>query len=85
MIYSDKGKHLFKDIPDTAIRKKKSQYETVVACNSSIIKSTDANCKMKYSLNEGNLVERMIPRKSIKNVVKNHIPEWLKYRIIKKL
>lgn len=43
------------------------------------------NCKMKYSLNEGNLVERMIPRKSIKNVIKNHIPELLKYRIIKKL
>ena len=85
LIYSDKGKHLFKDIPDMAIRKKKSQYETVVACNSSIIKSTDANCKMKYSLNEGNLVERMIPQKSIKNIVKNHIPEWLKYRIIKKL
>ena len=40
---------------------------------------------MKYSLNEGNLVERMIPRKSIKNVIKNHIPELLKYRIIKKL
>ena len=83
MIYSDKGKHLFKDIPDTVIRKKKSQYETVVACNSSIIKSTDTNCKMKYSLNEGNLVERMIPRKSIKNVIKNHIPELLKLLIIK--
>lgn len=85
LIYSDKGKHLFEDIPDTAIRKKKSQYETVVACNSSIIKSTDANCKMKYSLNESDLVERMIPQKTIKSIVKNHIPEWLKYRIIKKL
>lgn len=84
-VFVKMAKHLFNDIPDTAIRKKKSQYETVVACNSSIIKSTDANCKMKYSLNESNLVERMIPQKSIKNVVKNHIPEWLKYRIIKKL
>lgn len=85
LIYSDKGKYLFKDIPDMAIRKKKSKYETVVACNSSIIESTDAKCKMKYSLNESNLVERLIPQKSIKNILKNHIPEWLKYRIIKKL
>lgn len=40
---------------------------------------------MKYSLNESDLVERMIPQKTIKSIVKNHIPEWLKYRIIKKL
>lgn len=85
LIYSDKGKHLFEKIPRQLIRKEKSRFESVVAGNSSVIKSADVNCKVQYSLMNKDVVERMIPKKFVKNVVKNHIPEWLKYSIIKKL
>lgn len=85
LIYSDKGKRLFEEIPRKTIRKEKSQYEAVVASNSSVIKSADVGCRIQYSLKDSDVVERMIPPKSLKNFVKNHIPEWIKYSFIKKL
>lgn len=85
LIYSYKGKRLFENISSKVIRKEKSKYEAVVAHNTSLIKSTDVCCREQYSLDNIDVIEKMIPKKTIKNFVKNHIPEWLKYCVIKKL
>lgn len=85
LIYSNKGKYLFESISGEEIKKQKSSKESVVDYNPSLIKSSDKECKLNYSLAAPNVIEQMIPKTSIKNKMINYIPEWLKYGVLKKL